>query len=286
MLASFTAGMEYPRGDVDRNGNVNIADVTALIDYLLSGVWPEDTPYVPEYEIFTVNGVTFKMVKVLGGMYTMGATDEQGTDAEEWEKPAHRVTLSTFSIGQTEVTQELWEAVMGSNPSYYTGDPKRPVESVTWSACRNFITKLNSLTGRTFRLPTEAEWEFAARGGRWSRGYKYAGSDSIGDVAWCWNTIPSQTMGTPGYGSQPVASLTPNEIGLYDMSGNVWEWCQDWHGNYTSDDQVDPTGPLAGLFRIMRGGSWSRSDVACRVSYRNYNYPSTSDDGIGFRLAL
>ena len=286
MLASFTAGLEYPRGDVDRNGEVNIADVTALIDYLILGVWPEDLPYVPETETFTVNGVSFTMVKVIGGMFLMGATDEQGSDANDWEKPVHTVTLSNYSIGRTEVTQELWQAVMGTNPSSFTGDPMRPVERVSWNDCRNFINKLNELTGRTFRLPTEAEWEFAARGGNWSKGYKYAGSDSIGRVAWCWNTIPSQTSGDEGYGTQPVASKSPNELGLYDMSGNVWEWCQDWYGDYSSADQTNPGGASFGMFRIFRGGSWNRSDVACRVAYRNYNYPSTVDEGTGLRLAL
>ena len=286
MLASFADTVDYPRGDVDHSGAVNIADVTTLIDYLLDGLWPEDLPYVPQTETFTVNGVSFTMVKVIGGMFMMGGTDEQGSDAEDWEKPAHPVILSPYSIGRTEVTQELWQAVMGTNPSTFTGDPKRPVECVSYPDCKNFITKLNELTGMTFRLPTEAEWEFAARGGNWSKGYKYAGSDSIGNVAWCWNTIPSQTSGTEGYGTQGVASLAPNELGLYDMSGNVWEWCQDWYGNYTGSEQTNPTGPSYGMFRIMRGGSWNRSAVACRVSYRNYNYPNTADDGIGLRLAL
>ena len=167
-----------------------------------------------------------------------------------WERPVHYVTLSDFSIGQTEVTQELWQAVMGSNPSYYTSDSQLPVERVSWNSCQDFIEQLNQLTGETFRLPTEAEWEFAARGGNKSQKYRYSGSSNIQDVAWFWNSIPS------------------------------------WYGTYSSDDQINPTGPSWGSFRIFRGGSWSRSSESCRVAYRNYTYPSTSDDTMGFRLAL
>ena len=278
MLASFTAGTVYPRGDVDQNGVVNIKDVVTLIDYLLTETWPNDTVEPTD--------VTFTMVAVEGGTFSMGATSEQGLGANDWERPVHYVTLSDFSIGQTEVTQELWQAVMGSNPSYYTSDSQLPVERVSWNSCQDFIEQLNQLTGETFRLPTEAEWEFAARGGNKSQKYRYSGSSNIQDVAWFWNSIPSQQIGTPGYGTQPVATKAPNELGLYDMSGNVWEWCQDWYGNYSSDDQINPTGPSWGSFRIFRGGSWSRSSESCRVAYRNYTYPSTSDDTMGFRLAL
>ena len=285
MLASFTAGTVYPRGDVDQNGVVDIKDVVTLIDYLLTETWPNDT-VEPTDMTFTVNGVSFTMVAVEGGTFSMGATSEQGFGANDWERPVHYVTLSDFSIGQTEVTQELWQAVMGSNPSYYTSDSQLPVERVSWNSCQDFIEQLNQLTGETFRLPTEAEWEFAARGGNKSQKYRYSGSSNIQDVAWFWNSIPSQQVGTPGYGTQPVATKAPNELGLYDMSGNVWEWCQDWYGNYSSDDQINPTGPSWGSFRIFRGGSWSRSSESCRVAYRNYTYPSTSDDTMGFRLAL
>ena len=285
MLASFTAGMEYPRGDVDQNGVVNIKDVVTLIDYLLTETWP-DEPSPASDMTFTVNGVSFTMVAVEGGTFSMGATGEQGFSSNDWERPVHQVTLSGYYIGQTEVTQELWQAVMGSNTSYYTSDSQLPVERVSWSNCQDFIEQLNQLTGKTFRLPTEAEWEFAARGGNMSQRYRYAGSNNVHDVAWFWSSIPSQQSGTPGYGTQPVATLAPNELGLYDMSGNVWEWCQDWFGNYSSDDQTNPTGPSWGTYRIFRGGSWSRSSECCRVAYRNYTYPSTSDDTMGFRLAL
>lgn len=284
MLASFTAGMEYPRGDVDQNGDVNIGDVVTLIDYLLTGNWPaeSDDPVVT----FDVNGVSFKMVAVDGGTFDMGATMEQGYGAYDWEKPVHQVTLSDYFIGQTEVTQELWIAVMGSDPSHYNDNPLLPVDNVSWNDCQTFISKLNEMTGKSFRLPTEAEWEFAARGGNLSEGFRYSGEDDIDLIGWYWGNIPSHYSGTTGYGTQPVATKLPNELGLYDMTGNVWEWCQDWYGSYSPDDQTDPTGPSWGSYRIFRGGSWSRSAESCRVSYRNFNYPSSSDDSMGFRLAL
>ncbi|MBR6247566.1 MAG: leucine-rich repeat domain-containing protein, partial [Muribaculaceae bacterium] len=209
------------RDNVDGEGGVDGNDLNMLINILLGKV------VIPEpltEETFTVNGVSFKMMPVEGGTFTMGATPEQGSDASSNENPTHQVTLSNFSIGQTEVTQALWQAVMGSNPSRFTGDLQRPVEYVTWNQCQTFITKLNQLTGHNFRLPTEAEWEFAARGGNQSRGYKYSGSNTVGDVAWYWDNIPSQSSGTAGYGTQTVATKAPNDLGLYDMSGNVWEW--------------------------------------------------------------
>ena len=276
MLASFTAGAQTLRGDVDYDGNVNIADVTTLIDYLLSGQWPEDEP--PVIETFTVNGVTFKMVTVVGGTFTMGATAEQGDDAWDWEKPAHQVTLSSYCIGETEVTQALWQAVMGSNPSSFTGDMQRPVECVTWNDCQTFITKLNEITGKTFRLPTEAEWEYAARGGKRSQGYKYAGSNTIGDVAWYLSNSSSTT--------HAVATKAPNELGLYDMSGNVCEWCQDWYGSYSSESQTNPTGPASGSGRVDRSGCWMDYDRSCRVSFRVNDNPTYSGNILGLRLAL
>ena len=276
MLVSFTAGAQDLRGDVDYDGKVSIADVTTLIDYLLSGQWPEDEP--PVIETFTVNGVTFKMVTVVGGTFTMGATAEQGDDAWDWEKPAHQVTLSDYCIGETEVTQALWQAVMGSNPSSFTGDMQRPVECVTWNDCQTFITKLNEMTGKTFRLPTEAEWEYAARGGKRSQGYKYAGSNTIDDVAWYLSNSSSTT--------HAVATKAPNELGLYDMSGNVCEWCQDWYGSYNSESQTNPTGPASGSGRVDRSGCWMDYDRSCRVSFRVNDNPTYSGNILGLRLAL
>ena len=276
MLTSFTAGAQNLRGDVNLDGSVSIADVTTLIDYLLTGQWPGGE----QNETFTVNGVTFTMVAVQGGTFTMGATAEQGSNADSDEKPTHQVTLSSYYIGQTEVTQALWVAVMGSNPSYVQGDPQRPVEQVTWEDCQTFIYKLSYLTGRRFRLPTEAEWEFAARGGKKSHSYRYAGSNTIGNVAWYMDNTFITGL---------VATLSPNELGLYDMSGNVYEWCQDWYGSYSSAAQTNPTGPTSGTYpasRVIRGGSFMHEAVECRVSNRSGLTPDTSIAFVGLRLAL
>ncbi len=228
-------------------------------------------------EIITVNGVSFKMIGVQGGTFTMGATSEQGLDAFNDEKPAHQVTLSTFSIGETEVTQELWQAVMGQNPSCFRG-PRRPVEMVSLEDCQNFIRELNSLTSRRFRLPTEAEWEYAARGGRKSNGYKYSGSSAIDKVAWY--------DGNSGSETHDVATKCANELGLYDMSGNVWEWCQGWYGSFSSRSQTNPTGPSSGTYRMRRGGSVGSGARRCRVSNRISYSPSLSElDDLGLRLA-
>lgn len=231
-----------------------------------------------DIETFTVKGVTFKMVKVDGGTFMMGAAPNQ--EAEDWgdEKPRHQVTLSTYYIGQTEVTQALWQAVMGSNPSYFTGNSQRPVEKVSWNDCQVFIQKLNQLTGKRFALPTEAQWEFASRGGNKSKGYKYAGGNNIEVVAWY--------DGNSGERSHPVATKQPNELGLYDMSGNVWEWCQDWYGVYTQSSATNPMGPSAGSVRVYRGGSWIDIALHCRSSCRGDDIPDARDDLLGFRLVL
>ncbi|MBO7279020.1 MAG: SUMF1/EgtB/PvdO family nonheme iron enzyme [Bacteroidales bacterium] len=218
-----------------------------------------------------------EMVFVEGGTFQMGATSEQGSDAYDDEKPVHSVTLSDFYIGKYEVTQAQWKAVMGKNPSRFQGD-NLPVENVSWNDIQEFIKKLNRLTGKRYRLPTEAEWEYAARGGKKSKGYKYAGSNSIGEVAWY--------DSNSGYETHPVGQKQPNELGLYDMSGNVWEWCQDWYGNYNSSSQTNPSGPASGSYRVLRGGSWYRSARYCRVSDRSFNYPSNWYYFYGFRLVL
>ena len=235
-------------------------------------------------ETFTVNGVSFTMIAVEGGTFKMGAQssssggDNYDSDAESVESPVHDVTLSSYYIGETEVTQELWEAVMGSNPSDFSGYPQRPVENVSWDDCQEFITKLNNLTGKNFRLPTEAEWEYAARGGNKSNGYKYSGSNTIGNVAW-YNDNSSST-------THDVKTKQANELGIYDMSGNVWEWCQDRNGSYSSGSQTNPTGPSSGSFRVSRGGTWISNARHCRVSYR-YSYNSDYRlITLGLRLSL
>ena len=231
---------------------------------------------------FTANGVSFRMVSVEGGTFTMGATSEQGSDARDDEKPTHSVTLSSYYMGETEVTQALWQAVMGSNPSGFSGSDL-PVERVSWNDCQTFINKLNQLlagqlNGRQFALPTEAQWEYAARGGKQSRGYKYSGSNTLGDVAWYGNNSSSTTYA--------VGTKQANELGLYDMSGNVYEWCQDWEGSYNSSAQTDPTGPSTGSSRAFRGGSWYDSAGPCRVSSRNDYTPDFSYLNLGLRLSL
>lgn len=234
-------------------------------------------PYTPNKSSINVKGVSFEMIEVRGGSFTMGATSEQVSDAYSDEKPTHKVTLSDYMIGKTEVTQELWQAVMGSNPSNFIGN-QLPVEMVSWNDCQEFIKKLNQLTGRNFRLPTEAEWEYAARGGQNTKGYKYSGSNDNGSVAWYESNSSKQT--------HAVASKSPNELGLYDMSGNVFEWCYDWYGSYNSDSQINPNGPSSGSDRVRRGGCWSNDSRHCRVSLRYYSSSDSRLINLGFRLAL
>ena len=220
-----------------------------------------------------------EMVWVSGGTFSMGATTEQSGDAYSDEIPAHRVTLGGYYIGKYEVTQKLWKAVMGSNPSRFKGD-NLPVENVSWNDVQEFIRKLNQLTGKSYRLPTEAEWEYAARGGGSSLVYKYSGSNNIGSVAWY--------RGNSGYGTHPVGSKSPNELGIYDMSGNVWEWCQDWYSStyYSNSPSKNPHGPTRGSDRVCRGGSWGLNSVYCRVSCRVEYSPDLRQNNLGFRLAM
>ncbi len=223
-------------------------------------------------QTFTANGISFKMIRVEGGTFMMGS------EADGPEKPIHSVTLSSYYIGETEVTQALWQAVMDSNPSGFQGSD-RPVEQVTWDEALQFILKLNSLTGKSFRLPTEAEWEFAARGGNKSLRYKYSGSNDLNSVAWF--------DGNSGNETHPVKGKLPNELGIYDMSGNVWEWCQDLFGNYDSSSQTDPKGATSGSYHVQRGGSCGYNGVwNCRVTNRLWGSPDDRRDIYGFRLAL
>ena len=221
LLIPFTGlADDYLYVDVNRDGEVNIADVNAVIAAILGGYTP---PSDPALKPFTVNGVSFNMVKVQGGMFTMGAADDD-LEAFADERPSRMVQLSDYYIGETEVTQELWDAVMGTQPSAFSGN-KNPVERVSWDDCKEFIRRLNENTGMHFRLPTEAEWEFAARGGNKSNGYLYSGSNNINEVACC-------ISNNINYTTLPAGSFSPNELGIYDMSGNVFEWCEDWYGGY------------------------------------------------------
>jgi serine/threonine protein kinase/formylglycine-generating enzyme required for sulfatase activity len=215
-----------------------------------------------------------EMVLVKGGTFDMGDTFNEGYPDE---KPVHSVTVSDFYIGKTEVTQKQWVAIMGSNPSYFIGD-NRPVESVTWNDVQEFIRKLNARTGGNFRLPTEAEWEYAARGGNKSRGYKYSGSNNVDEVAWYDGNSNDRT--------HPVGTKKPNELGIYDMSGNVWEWCADWYDKayYSNSPYENPTGPASSQVRVLRGGSWYHFGYYLRCSYRYGVYPIDRYSVIGFRL--
>ena len=227
------------------------------------------------YKIIGVNFGDTEMVFVKGGTFTMGATSEQGSDVDDNEKPTHSVTLSDYYIGKYEVTQAQWRAVMGNNPSNFKGD-NLPVENVSWDDIQVFIQKLNERTGKNFRLPTEAEWEYAARGGSQSKGYKYSGSNTLDDVAWYYDNTCVKTY--------PVGQKQPNELGIYDMSGNVLEWCQDWYDSYSSSSQTNPTGPSSGSRHVLRGGSWNYDAGDCRVSTRGSRNPSNCSYNYGFRL--
>jgi len=257
-------------------GNLN-SDATVVIPDPAESEPKRQQPEVKTIRTFEVGGVLFNMVWVEGGTFRMGATSEQVSGAWDNEKPVHSVTLSGYYIGKTVVTQALWEAVMGSNPSYWKGD-NLPVERVSWDDCQEFIRKLNSLTGQHFRLPTEAEWEFACRGGNNSRGYKYSGSNYIDNVAWYWDNS--------GIKTHPVATKLPNELGIYDMSGNVWEWCADWKGDYCSGTQTNPKGPYDGKYRVCRGGCHFINARCCRSSCRGSDGPDGRGDGLGLRLSL
>ncbi len=257
---------------------------------VFSGNSLTDTVYIYQGGDFTetIKGMSFDMVYVEGGTFQMGATSEQGRDYYSDEIPVHSVTLSDYYIGKFEVTQGLWEKVMGTTiheqrikAGYSSTNgvgSDYPMYYVNWEEAQEFCTRLGQLTGKNYALPTEAQWEYAARGGVKSRGYKYSGSNTIGNVAWYSDNSSSST--------HPVATKQPNELGLYDMSGNVWEWCSDWDGYYSSESQSNPTGPSTGSRRVLRGGSWGYYAGGCRVSYRIGNYPSYRNFNYGFRVVL
>lgn len=254
------------------SGDTRIGKVCIYIDgQVLNSI--EVVQYVDSF-VLKVKGLEYPMVFVEGGTFSMGS-DDSGVSSNE--KPAHQVFLSSYCIGKYEVTQELWEAVMGSNPSYFKGS-RKPVEQVPWEDCQEFIRKLNSLTGKYFKLPTEAQWEYAARGGNTSLGYYYSGGKESDNVAWHERNSDNKT--------HDVGTKYPNELGLYDMSGNVWEWCSDWYGSYSYSSQTDPTGPTNGSSRIIRGGCWCSDAWYCRVSNRDFRSPDIRSLYIGLRLCL
>ena len=256
------------RVDLDDNNVLDITDVVMMVNKVIDDE--------PEVLIFYVDYFAFKMVRVQGGTFEMGGFDDQ---AYGDELPVHEVTLDDYYICETEVTNGLWESVMGDDEAQGHGISYNPATEMTWGACQSYINELNDLFHHgTFRLPTEAEWEFAARGGNKSHQYKYSGSDNYDDVAWC-------ELNSGDFLHQ-VATKQPNELGLYDMSGNAWEWCQDWYGPYDAASSVNPTGPETGTERVVRGGCTRGHVRFCRVTYRMCYDPTTCLKDVGFRVVM
>lgn len=235
--------------------------------------------------VITVNGVSFVMKAIEGGEFMMGCVGCSEDESDRDERNVHAVTLDDYYMGETEVTQALWYAVMGKNPSHFKGE-QLPVESISWNDCQDFIRQLNQLTGKNFRLPTEAEWEYAARGGNKSRNYSFSGSNAASSVAIYDVDSFNKGRRDPDYGSHRVKSKKSNEIGLFDMSGNVWEWCSDWYDNYPTYSQINPTGASRGMSKVIRGGSWMYDKWYSRVSYRYKYLPFVKKSDCGLRIAL
>lgn len=294
-IVDVSTKTSFESGQADESNYSRVSQVRPTVEKAISQLLgtPNTTtsatrPSVPGTDKhFTVNGVTFKMVFVKGGGLYLGCTSGSGS-CDSDEIPSHYVTLSDYYVGETEVTQALWKAVMGynNNPSNWQGD-RLPVEMVSWTDCNEFVSRVNSLLaeqlpqGYRFALPSEAQWEYAARGGQKSSGSLYAGSNNVNFVAWY--TVNS------GSRTHEVKLKAPNELGLYDMSGNVWEWCEDWYSSSWYSDNVnwtDPVNAFAGSNRVLRGGSWYNNVSGCRVSNRNGTAPSYRGDDCGFRLAL
>ncbi len=269
--ATWSSALKNVSGDVGKN-------ITSGYNQITWNVLEEREQLVGDQIQFKViaNGKKSfgpEMVFVEGGTFQMGSSSGDSN-----ERPVHSVTLSSFSIGKYEVTQAQWKAVMENNPSSFRGCDNCPVESVSWNDVQEFIRKLNAQTGKNYRLPTEAEWEFAAKGGKQSRGYTYSGSSNVGSVAWYYDNSQSKT--------HAVGGKQANELGIYDMSGNVWEWCSDWYGNYNSYNETNPTGASSGQNRVLRGGSWYIIADYCHTAIRNWYGPGGRDSSIGFRLVL
>ena len=270
VVDAVLSGSQDKQFDVNGDGKVDIKDVTAAIEHQL-----EEHQASPANE-FNVNGAKFSVVKVEGGTFMMGAARTDGFSSTV-EKPQHEVTVDSFKIAKTPVTQGLWIAVMGTNPSLHKGDQMLPIENVSWEDVQVFINRLNAITGKNFRLPTEAEWEYAARGGNKDDDGHFSGG-TLDDVAWY--------AGNSGNQPHPVGTKQPNELGIYDMSGNVDEWVNDWYAAYTAVHQYNPTGPASGSLKVFRGGNYGNVGKQCRVNYRYMAEPSKKAGTRGFRLAL
>lgn len=228
---------------------------------------------------YQINDVVFSMKRVEGGVFVMGGTPEQHKEQISTDLPAHTVALDVFYMGTTEVTQDLWQAVM---PEWYVDNElhllNHPVTGVSWHDCQEFIRRLDSITGLPFRLPTESEWEFAARGGNQSKGYRFAGSNKIDDVSW--------SLSNAGLRKHSVGIKGANELGLYDMTGNVSEWCSDWYGRYYLGTEPNPEGEKEGEWKVVRGGSFDKCTENSHLSHREYYEPYLAMNHCGFRLAL
>jgi formylglycine-generating enzyme required for sulfatase activity len=289
---------QFSVSDIRRLVRSNIESIVIESDLTIVQMWGYDFDIPTEYSspissdgrwilcpesmhdyvlgILVGNQLDLEMVPITGGTFQMGSTDG-GSD----EEPVHSVTLSDFEISKYPVTQKLWRDIMGVDPPKlrFKGCDQCPVERVSWDDVQEFLKKLNARTGKTYRLPTEAEWEYAARGGNQSQGYEYSGSNDLKEVGWYRENAGGKT--------HPAGRLKPNELELYDMSGNVWEWCSDWYGSdyYKNSPLSNPAGPDIGLVRVFRGGSWGSDPQYCRVAYRSYGTPSDRDSNVGFRLA-
>lgn len=260
VIDGVLAGSQDPALDINGDGKVNMDDVTAVIDDLLNGGDDDN--------VIDVNGVRFRMVPVEGGLFLMGAPYTEVGHYDN-ECPQHEVTVGGFSIAETQVTQELWAAVMGSNPSDNRQYGDYPVENISWNDCQVFLSKLNEMTGKNFRLPTEAEWEYAAGGGKYGHGYRYAGSNTLASIAW---------FAANAIGTMPVAMLEPNELGLYDMTGNVNEWTATAFSRY-DNDHVYP-------YMVYKGGGWNNGAKESRIHYRPMREKGYKSSSLGLRLAL
>ena len=227
------------------------------------------------------DGQRMELVWVEGGTFTMGSNDARGVDKRyESTRPEHTVGVGGCYMGRYEVTQGQWRAVMGENPSHFTGNDSLPVEQVTWADAQRFVTLLSQLTGLLFRLPTEAEWEYAARGGNRADGQPYAGCDRNHLPEYAWFCVNSE-----GH-THPVGRLKPNVLGLYDMGGNVAEWCSDWMAPYMEAAQKDPRGPKEGDSRVLRGGHYNSTSPGCAVFDRGWYVPTGKTEYYGLRVAM
>jgi hypothetical protein len=268
--SNWSAPLKNVSGDVGKNisgGEKQIAwKVLEEEDYLVGDKM--------KFKVIAIGKQSFEpeMVFVKGGTFPMGCAS-----GNENEKPVHSVTLNSFNIGKYEVTQAQWKAVKGKNPSRSSKCDSCPVEFVTWIDVQDYIERLNVITGKNYRLPTEAEWEYAAKGGENYKGYIFSGSNDINSVAWYQNNCGGKT--------HPIGLMQANELGIYDMSGNVWEWCLDWYDNYPSYSQTNPRG-LSGKYAVIRGGGWNYYDHECRVSNRGMRGRGDKYFAVGVRLVL